>query len=70
MKYLLRIVGVSYASALIMSAIYDYEIIPNDDPFVLAAEKAIEGFVEVAGPSTAAILEAFPFCKLRIPRPC
>lgn len=57
----------SYASAVIMSAVYDYETIPNDDPLVLAAEKAIEVFVEVAGPSTAAILEAFPFCQLPFP---
>ncbi|KAI9567359.1 cytochrome P450 [Boletus coccyginus] len=55
-----------YASAVIMSAVYDYETIPNDDPLVLAAEKAIEGFVKVAGPSTAAILEAFPFL-LKLP---
>ncbi|KAF8556227.1 cytochrome P450 [Imleria badia] len=55
-----------YASAVIMSAVYDYETIPNDDPLVLAAEKAIEVFVKVAGPSTAAILEAFPFL-LKLP---
>lgn len=58
----------SYASAVIMSAVYDYETIPNDDPLVLAAERAIEVFVKVAGPSTAAILEAFPFRQLRFPR--
>ncbi|KAG8213254.1 cytochrome P450 [Butyriboletus roseoflavus] len=55
-----------YASAVIMSAVYDYETIPNDDPLVLAAERAIEVFVKVAGPSTAAILEAFPFL-LKLP---
>lgn len=57
----------SYASAVIMSAVYDYETIPNGDPLVLAAERAIEVFLKVAGLSTAAILEAFPFRQLRFP---
>ncbi|KAF8121767.1 cytochrome P450 [Boletus edulis] len=55
-----------YASGVIMSAVYDYETIPNDDPLVLAAERAIDVFVKVAGPSTAALLEAFPFL-LKLP---
>ncbi|KIJ66911.1 hypothetical protein HYDPIDRAFT_85366 [Hydnomerulius pinastri MD-312] len=55
-----------FASSVIMSAVYDYETAPVDDPLVLAAERAIEVFVKVAGPSTAAILEAFPFL-LKLP---
>ncbi|KAF9243459.1 cytochrome P450 [Melanogaster broomeanus] len=55
-----------FASSVIMSAVYDYETTPNDDPLVLAAERAIEVFIKVAGPSTAAILEAFPFL-LKLP---
>ncbi|KAF9223710.1 cytochrome P450 [Gyrodon lividus] len=55
-----------FASSVIMSVVYDYETAPNDDPLVLAAERAIEVFVKVAGPSTAAILEAFPFL-LKLP---
>ncbi|KAH7884392.1 cytochrome P450 [Phlebopus sp. FC_14] len=55
-----------FASSVIMSVVYDYETAPVNDPLVLAAEKAIEGFVKVAGPSTAAVLEAFPFL-LKLP---
>lgn len=46
-----------------MSAVYDYEAKPNDDPLLLAAEKAIKVFVELASPQTSAILESFPFRK-------
>ncbi|KIJ13396.1 hypothetical protein PAXINDRAFT_170472 [Paxillus involutus ATCC 200175] len=55
-----------FASSVIMSVVYDYETAPHDDPLVLAAERAIEVLVKVAGPSTAALLEAFPFL-LKLP---
>lgn len=55
----------SFASSVILSAVYDYETSLNDDPLVLAAEKAIGAFVKLAEPSTSAILEAFPFRQLR-----
>ncbi|KAG1720161.1 hypothetical protein EDB19DRAFT_1835146, partial [Suillus lakei] len=55
-----------FASSVIMSAVYDYEAKPNDDPLLLAAEKAIKVFLEVASPQTSAILETFPFL-LKLP---
>ncbi|KAG1795307.1 cytochrome P450 [Suillus plorans] len=55
-----------FASSVIMSAVYDYEAKPNDDPLLLAAEKAIKVFIELASPQTSAILESFPFL-LRLP---
>ncbi|KAG1808629.1 cytochrome P450 [Suillus subaureus] len=55
-----------FASSVIMSAVYDYEAKPHNDPLLLAAEKAIKVFLEVANPQTAVILEAFPFL-LKLP---
>ncbi|KAG2107437.1 cytochrome P450 [Suillus discolor] len=55
-----------FASSVIMSAVYDYEAKPNDDPLLLAADKAIKIFIELASPQTSAILESFPFL-LRLP---
>lgn len=46
-----------------MSAVYDYETKPNDDPLLLIANKAIKVFLEVASTRTSAILETFPFRK-------
>jgi hypothetical protein len=46
-----------------MSAVYDYEAEPEDDPLLLAADKAIRVFVELASTRTAIILETFPFRK-------
>lgn len=46
-----------------MSAVYDYEAKPNDDPLLLAADKAIEVFLEVGSARTSTILETFPFRK-------
>jgi len=44
-----------------MSAVYDYEAKPNDDPLLLVADKAIKVFLEVASTRTSAILQTFPF---------
>ncbi|KAG0700269.1 cytochrome P450 [Suillus ampliporus] len=55
-----------FASSVIMSAVYDYEAKPNDDPLLLIAEKAIKAFLQIASPQTAAILETFPFL-LKLP---
>ncbi|KAG1852702.1 cytochrome P450 [Suillus subluteus] len=55
-----------FASSIIMSAVYDYEAKPTNDPLLLAAEKAIKVFLEVSSPKTAVILEAFPFL-LKLP---
>ncbi|OJA21654.1 hypothetical protein AZE42_09325 [Rhizopogon vesiculosus] len=55
-----------FASSVIMSAVYDYDAKPKDDPLLLAADKAIKVFVEVASTRTAIILETFPFL-LKLP---
>ncbi|KAJ8585906.1 cytochrome P450 [Rhizopogon salebrosus TDB-379] len=55
-----------FASSLIMSAVYDYEAKPEDDPLLLAADKAIRVFVELASTRTSIILETFPFL-LKLP---
>ncbi|KAG1726695.1 cytochrome P450 [Suillus paluster] len=55
-----------FASSVIMSAVYDYEAKPNEDPLLLVAEKAIKVFLQVASPQTSAILETFPFL-LKLP---
>ncbi|KAG2141168.1 cytochrome P450 [Suillus bovinus] len=55
-----------FASSVIMSAVYDYEAKPKDDPLLLAAEKAIKVFLEVSSLPIQVILETFPFL-LKLP---
>ncbi|KAH7915424.1 cytochrome P450, partial [Hygrophoropsis aurantiaca] len=50
-----------HSSSVIMSAVYDYETAPRDDPFVTIIEKTLEIAVKEVQPHVAAVLGAFPF---------
>ncbi|KAH7908050.1 cytochrome P450 [Hygrophoropsis aurantiaca] len=50
-----------HSGSVIMSAVYDYETAPRDDPFLTVIDKAITIVVEEVQAHVAAILGAFPF---------
>ncbi|KAH7910624.1 cytochrome P450 [Hygrophoropsis aurantiaca] len=50
-----------HSSSLIMSAVYDYETAPRDDPFVTIINKTLVILLELVQPQLTAILGTFPF---------
>ena len=60
----------SFAVATIMAAIYGYEVLPKDDPFVAKIEHFIGLFTTALTPERAALLLAFPFCTSNRLRCC
>ncbi|KAH7925828.1 cytochrome P450 [Leucogyrophana mollusca] len=51
---------VMHSGAIIMSAVYNYDTLPNNDPFMTVIEKATKIIVDELRPEVAAILSAFP----------
>ncbi|KAF9223708.1 cytochrome P450 [Gyrodon lividus] len=49
----------SHSAAIIMSAVYDYETIPND-PLVAVVKNTMEMIVKAETPNKAAIIDAYP----------
>ncbi|KAH7927918.1 cytochrome P450 [Leucogyrophana mollusca] len=56
----------TFAASVAMSATYDYETAPLDDPFVGMVDRALYLGLKFMTPETTAILNAFPFL-LRLP---
>jgi hypothetical protein len=52
----------SFAVATIMAAVYGYEVVPTNDPFVTKIEHLVSLFTTALTPERAALLLAFPFC--------
>ncbi|KAH7910607.1 cytochrome P450 [Hygrophoropsis aurantiaca] len=50
-----------HSNSIIMSAVYDYETAPRDDPLVNIIDKAVTIATSELKPDAAAILGAFPF---------
>lgn len=53
----------SFSSSVAMSAIYDYETQPQDDPMVKLVNDFLKASVPALTPEKAVLLKAFPFRK-------
>ncbi|KAH0833179.1 cytochrome P450 [Lanmaoa asiatica] len=53
----------TYSSSIIMSALYDYETKPKNDPMVNVVGRALKLAVEEVRPEVAAFFSVFPFCR-------
>ncbi|KAH7928413.1 cytochrome P450 [Leucogyrophana mollusca] len=49
-----------HSSAIILSAVYDYDPAPREDPLIAVIEKAVTIAIEVQRPEVAAIFNTFP----------
>ncbi|KAH7913776.1 cytochrome P450 [Hygrophoropsis aurantiaca] len=52
---------VMHSGAIIMQAVYNYDTLPKDDPYMTVIEKATKIIVDELRPEVAAIMSAFPF---------
>ncbi|KAH7931186.1 cytochrome P450 [Leucogyrophana mollusca] len=51
----------TYTTSIAMSAVYDYQTLPRDDPFVEIVNRALLLGIKAMMPERAALLSAFPF---------
>ncbi|KAG2127550.1 cytochrome P450 [Suillus bovinus] len=59
----------TFSLSVVMSAVYDYDVIARDDPLVQIVVKALASTSGVLTPETALLLKTFPFL-LKIPDWC
>lgn len=52
-----------------MSAVYDYETLPKNDPMVNVVGRALKLAVEEVRPEIAAFFSVFPFCRFSTSSP-
>jgi hypothetical protein len=52
-----------FSALLVISVVYDHDILSHGDVLLNAAERASDIFLRVAMPEKADVLSAFPFCK-------
>jgi hypothetical protein len=52
-----------FSASVIMSVVYDYNILSYDDAFLNVAKRTLDLFARVATPEKAALFGAFPFRK-------
>ena len=52
-----------FATAIALTAAYDYEPKPRDDPMVSIVDEYLKASVPGLAPSKMFLLKAFPFCK-------
>ena len=52
-----------FSASVIMSVVYDYNVLSCDDVFLNVAKRTLDLFARVATPEKAALFDAFPFRK-------
>ncbi|KAH7905755.1 cytochrome P450, partial [Hygrophoropsis aurantiaca] len=53
-----------HSGSIIMSAVYNYETIPRDDPFVRIIERAVKFLLQEVRPELSSLFAAFPFLNI------
>lgn len=61
-SYCVILASSRFAAAVAMSAVYDYEPQPREDPLVTVVDDFAKASLPALTPEKAVLLKAFPFC--------